>query len=242
MVQPAFATVEEAFVYCRDMDASLSERLDTFAAAARTLRPTMQEAVDRMVERLKAHEAGAVAPRPGEPMPNFALPDETGRIVTLDALLAAGPVAITFHRGHWCPYCRINTRALSQVQDAIASEGASIVAILPERQQFAARFKAEAALRYPVLSDMDNGYALSIGLAIWVGAEVQELMAKSGRDLPAYQGNAAWILPIPATFVVGQDGRVVARFIDPDYRKRMAVEDLLAALRKARGGGGVPAL
>jgi len=234
MGQPAFGTIEEAFVYCRDMDASLSERLDTFAAVSRALRPAMQEAIDRMVERLRAHQAGALAPGPGDLMPPFALPDETGRIVTLEALLADGPAAITFHRGHWCPYCRINTRVLGEVQETIVSEGASIVAILPERERYAASLKADAKLRYPVLSDMDNGYALSINLAIWVGAELQELMAKSGRELPVYQGNEGWILPIPATFVVGQDGRVVGRFIDPDYRKRMAVEDLLAALRQAR--------
>ncbi|MGH6736172.1 MAG: peroxiredoxin-like family protein [Methyloceanibacter sp.] len=237
MGQLAFATVEEAFAYCRDMDASLSERLEMFADAARQLTPALQVAVDRMVDRLKAHEAGAAAPGPGDSMPPFALPDETGRVIALNSLLATGPVAITFHRGHWCPYCRINTRVLSDVQQAIAAEGASIVAIVPERQQFAAALKADAALRYPVLSDVDNGYALSIGLAIWVGAEVQELMAKSGRDLPAYQGNDAWILPIPATFVIGQDGRVAARFIDPDYRRRMAVEDLLAGLREARDRG-----
>ena len=58
-------------------------------------------------------------------------------------------------------------------------------------------------------------------------------MRKGGRDLLDYQGNDGWLLPIPATFVVGQDGRVVARFIDPDYRHRMAVGDLLKALREA---------
>ena len=70
----AFATVEEAFRYCRDMDASLSERLDTFANVARALRPEMQEAIDRMVERLKAHNAGETAPKPGEVMPSFIAP------------------------------------------------------------------------------------------------------------------------------------------------------------------------
>ena len=59
-------------------------------------------------------------------------------------------------------------------------------------------------------------------------------MRKTGRDLPAYQGNEGWILPIPATFVVGQDARVVARFIDPDYRHRMPLDDLLKALRESR--------
>ena len=50
-------------------------------------------------------------------------------------------------------------------------------------------------------------------------------------SLPQYQGNDSWMLPIPATFVVGQDGRIKARFVDPDYRKRMAIEDLIAALK-----------
>ena len=56
-------------------------------------------------------------------------------------------------------------------------------------------------------------------------------MQEIGRDLPRYQGNESWMLPIPATFVVGQDGRIKARFIDPDYRKRMAVEELIEAMK-----------
>ena len=230
----AFATVEEAFRYCRDMDASLSERLETFANAARALRPEMQEAIDRMVERLKAYNAGEAAPKPGEIMPPFMLPDETGRLVGLDSLLADGPVAITFHRGHWCPYCRISTRALSEAQEQIEAEGAKIVAIMPDREHFAASFKLDADLRYPVLTDIDNGYALSLNLAIWVGAELERLMSAAGRDLAAYQGNAAWFMPIPATFVVAADGTVSTRFIDPDYRRRMTVEKLLAALKNAQ--------
>jgi peroxiredoxin len=216
------------------MDASLSERLETFANAARTLRPEMQEAVDRMVERLKAYNAGETAPKPGEIMPPFALPDENGRLVSLDALLAAGPVAITFHRGHWCPYCRISTQALSEAQEKIAAEGAKIVAIMPDREQFAASFKLDADLHYPVLTDIDNGYALSLNLAIWVGDELERLMSAAGRDLPGYQGNEAWFLPIPATFVVAADGTIASRFVDPDYRRRMTVEDLLAALKNAQ--------
>jgi peroxiredoxin len=233
MSQPAFASLEEAFAYCCDMDATLGERLQLFADVSRSMRPEAQEAVDRMIERLRTSEAGAAAPLPGQPMPSFSLPDETGRLVSLEDLLETGPVAITFHRGHWCPYCRINTRALAEVQEQVFSEGASIIAITPEREIFGARLKADAGLRYPVLADIDNGYAISIGLGIFVGQEVEDVMRRTGRDLPDYQGNDSWILPIPATFVVGVDGRVVARFIDPDYRHRMAVHDLLEALRQS---------
>ncbi|MGB6948306.1 MAG: peroxiredoxin-like family protein [Methyloceanibacter sp.] len=233
MTTPVFHSLDEAFFYCRDMDTSLRERLDLFSAAARRLRPAMQEAVDRMVERLMANEAGIAAPQVGDIMPPFVLPNERGELVSLAGLCKVGPVAITFHRGHWCPYCRISSRALAEAQAKVAVEGAQIVAVMPDRHQFAAKFKGEAKVRYPVLTDMDNGYALSLNLAIWVGAEVQGLMASSGRDLPHYQGNEAWLLPLPATFVVDMEGIVSARFIDPDYRRRMAIEDLLVAVRSA---------
>jgi hypothetical protein len=47
MTTPAFASLEEAFLYCRDMDASLAQRLDAFSLATRYLTPGYQEAVDR---------------------------------------------------------------------------------------------------------------------------------------------------------------------------------------------------
>jgi peroxiredoxin len=215
------------------MEGSLGERLDSFARAVRTLSPPFADAVDRLVSRLQKSGAGQNAPQVGEPMPPFHLPDEAGRVVSLDRLLSKGPVAVTFHRGHWCPYCRLNTKALAQAQTEIENDGGQIVAIMPDRQQFAETFKTESQARFPILTDMDNGYALSLNLVIWVGAEMERMIASAGRDIPNYQGNASWMLPIPATFVVGTDARIKARFVDPDYRKRMGVEALLTALRSA---------
>jgi peroxiredoxin len=232
--RPLAEALEETFQRCRDMDASLSDRLDSLANAVRTLSPPFADAVDRLVTRLQQSGVGESAPKVEEPMPPFHLPDEAGHIVSLDQLLTKGPVAVTFHRGHWCPYCRLNTRALAQAQKEIESEGCQIVAIMPDRQQFAEKFKTESQARFPILTDMDNGYALSLNLVIWVGTEMQQMISSAGRDIPNYQGNSSWMLPIPATFVVGRDGRIKARFVDPDYRKRMAIEDMIAALRSSR--------
>src|SRR5262249_26204821 len=232
--KPLPDALEEAFRDCRDREASLGERLDSFARAVRTLSPPFADAVDRLVSRLQKSGAGQNAPQVGEPMPPFHLPDEAGRVVSLDRLLSEGPVAVTFHRGHWCPYCRLNTKALAQAQTEIEKEGCQIVAIMPDRQQFAEKFKTESQARFPILTDMDNGYALSLNLVIWIGTEMERMIASAGRDIPNYQGNASWMLPIPATFVVAMDGTINARFVDPEYRKRMAVDTLLTALRSAR--------
>jgi peroxiredoxin len=161
-------------------------------------------------------------------MPTFVLPDQNGEMVRLDDLLDAGPVAITFHRGHWCPYCRININALAQAQRELA-EG-QIIGIMPDLQKFVAELKSQSKVPFPILSDVDNGYALSLNLTIWVGAELQKMLEQR-VDIPAFQGNSSWMLPVPATFVVGRDGLIRARFIDPDYRKRMTISDLLAAMR-----------
>lgn len=223
--------LRNAFLQCRDMDGTLREQLEAYAAAGREIFPAYGEAVDRLVERLLANGGGENAPRPGDPMPPFVLPDDQGRLVTLDSLVASGPVAVMFFRGHWCPYCRLNVRAVTQAMNRITAMGAQIVAIMPETQEYAGRFKAEFAAPFPVLTDLDNGYALSLNLAIWLGPEIQRLL--SYYDMASFHGNDGWVLPIPATFVVGQDGLVKARFVDPDFRKRMEIDDLLAALQSA---------
>jgi peroxiredoxin len=233
MTTATLATLGEVFLRCRDMDAGLGERLEAYSRAVRTLIPDYATAVDQLVSRLSANSAGMEAPTLGEPMPPFVLPDENGRLTSLYSLLRSGPAAITFHRGHWCPWCRISGRALAQVHRDIVAAGGQVVAIMPERQKFAAEFKASAQYPFPVLTDLDNGYAMSLNLAIWVGPDIERLLSSFGRTLPDYQGNEAWMLPIPATFVVGTDGRVAARFIDPDFRRRMSIEELLAALEKA---------
>jgi peroxiredoxin len=222
--------LNEAFLQCRDMEASLAERLQAFADAVRRFGPHFQTAVDGLVARLKQHQVGEHAPKPGEEMPNFILPDPDGRLVSLDSLLHKGPVAVTFHRGHWCPYCRINTRALAEAQNQIAAEGGQVAAIMPDREHFAAALKSESGAPFPILTDIDNGYALSLNLAIWIGEEIQTML-QGRQDLPTFQGNTSWMLPIPATFVVGRDGLIRARFMDPDYRKPMAIADMLTVLR-----------
>lgn len=225
--------LDEALVQCRDMEASLNERLACYAAAVHKANPEFAVAVDRLVARLAKSDAGSSAPMPGEPMPPFALPDENGQTISLGMLLEQGPVAVTFHRGHWCPYCRININALAHAQVEAEAHGGRIVAIMPEIQEFAREMKWESHVGFPILTDLDNGYALSLNLVIWVGAEMERMLAERGRDLPRFQGNDAWMLPIPATFVVGTDGLVKARFVDPDYRKRMDIDEMLAALRGA---------
>ena len=225
--------LEDAFVRCRNLEVPLADRLQAFANEVRALGPHFQTAIDALVNRLAQSNAGATAPKVGEPMPAFLLSDEQGRLVRLEDFLREGPVALAFNRGHWCPYCRINIDALARAEEEVGAEHRHIVAIVPDRQKFAMWLKSDAKAPFPILTDMDNGYAMTLGLAIYVGDELKQMMVSSGWDPAVSQGTDNWMLPIPATFIVGTDGIVRGRFVDPDYRTRMAIEDMVAALRSA---------
>jgi peroxiredoxin len=217
----------------RDAEGPLSERLAAYSDAHRARYPAYSKAVDTLVARLDEADGWKHAPNVGDDMPSTVLPDEAGRLVNLQDLYPDGPVAIMFHRGHWCPYCRLNINAVARRSEDIAAAGGRVVVVMPERQRYVEKLWAEANGCFALLTDLDNGYAMSLNLAIWLGPDIVRIFSRSGIDLPKYHGNDAWMVPIPATFVIGRDGKVAARFIDPDFRKRMELDDLLTALRGA---------
>jgi peroxiredoxin len=227
------STLAEAFEEICEMDAPLNVRLGAYAERLRELNFPFAEAYEDLVARLLAGEIGTTAPECGEVMPPFILPARSGVLVSLEELTARGPVVISFNRGHWCSFCKIELRTLSSFHGAIAGHGAEVVSIMPERQQFVENVDPRALASLNILSDIDNGYALSLGLVMWLGERVRELMRGRGYHLETFQGNEGWFVPLPATFVVGRDGRIISRSVDPDFRRRMDIEDILAALRGA---------
>ena len=162
------------------------------------------------------------------------LPDGDGRIVGLDELVGEGPLVVSFNRGHWCPFCKIELSSLAGAAQELAKLDAKVVSIMPDRQSFIGPLAGELRGKVSFLSDIDNAYALSLGLAMWVGEPVRALMSGIGWRLDAFQGNDAWLLPLPATFVVGPDGVILASFVDANFRERMEIADILDALRSVR--------
>lgn len=216
------------------MDGPLNVRLTAYAAKLRELNFPFAEAYDDLVARLYSGEVGREAPLVGETMPPFLLPAQNGSLVSLDELVANGPAVISFNRGHWCPFCKIELRALASHHHEIEKAGARAVSIMPERQQFSGNLNALTQDTITILTDIDNGYALTLGLVIWVGDALKVLMKGHGYHLDAFHGNDGWFLPVPATFVVDKNQRILARFVDPDFRKRMEIEDILSALNGCR--------
>jgi peroxiredoxin len=181
-------------------------------------------------------DQGRVGPRLGELMPEFNLPDENGQLISLSSLLRFGPVVISINRGHWCPYCKLELRSLAAIHSEIAQLGAGVISIMPDGAQFTGNYVAQNDLPFPVLSDIDLGYSLLLGLIFWVGPELQRLYKEAGVELEKYHGNQGYFLPMAAKFIVGCDGRVEARQVNIEFRERVEPQALIATLRRLRIG------
>jgi peroxiredoxin len=228
MTHPLVAALEDTFQKVRAKNWPLSQRLKAIADEVSAKSPDFAKAVNTFVNRLESVQAGDGAPQVGEAMPGFTMPDQDGRLVTLDEILVAGPAVLAFHRGHWCPYCRLNMVGLAEIQSKLGD--ARIHAISAEQQHYTRKLKAESGADFGFLTDTDAGYALSIGLAIWVDEFMAGLIAGAGWDIPGYQGGQAWILPVPSVFILDRKGIVRTRHVDPDYRRRMELDAIVAGV------------
>jgi len=213
------------------LEQQLAEMKAQFARTAPSGRPALYEA---KIEELRASFAMEQAIAPGDVAPDFTLPDAQGRPVSLAALREQGPVVVTFYRGGWCPYCNIQLRAYQAALPEMTALGARMVAISPQLPDGSLSTAEANALTFDVLSDVGNAAGRAFGLVYALPEELRAVMRSNNKALPGINGDESWELPLPATYVVAADGRVVLAALDVDYRRRLAPEEILAALRALR--------
>ncbi|WP_327428517.1 peroxiredoxin-like family protein [Streptomyces sp. NBC_01236] len=190
------------------------------------IREIMRRAGQELADSGQADRALAV----GAQAPRFTLPTATGQTLSLDGLLAAGPVVLTFYRGAWCPYCNIALRALQQHHAAITARGASLVAVSPQIPDESLSLTEKHDLAFDVLSDIGSDTAKQYGLAFDLSEDLAAVYDRLGFDLQRVNGGHPRTLPLPATYVIDRAGTIRWAFVDTDYTTRAEPADILAAL------------
>ncbi|WP_291423096.1 peroxiredoxin-like family protein [Acidocella sp.] len=168
----------------------------------------------------------------GAMFPDFVLPSAEGRLVALAEQLARGPVVLSFFRGEWCPFCKLTLDALSEALPRIEAAGASLLALTPETGGLPLSMKTRHGAVFEVLADVDFGVGLSAGVVFKIPKLYRARLDAAGLNFPQRHGNAAWCLPVPATFIIAPDGCIAWRFVDVDFTHRAEPDGILAALRR----------
>ena len=168
----------------------------------------------------------------GDRAPDFELPDVDGGRVRLSDVLRGGPVVLTFYRGAWCPYCNTSLQGFQAELGDVMDAGGYLVAVSPQAEAGSAEMASSNALSFPVLSDAGNRVSRAYGLVFRVDEQTKAQYQAVGIDLPAVNGVDAWELPVPATYVIGQDGVIRSAFVEADYTRRADPRDVIEALRQ----------
>jgi len=185
------------------------------------------------MERVRAAATIDAALKVGQLAPDFKLPDAFGNPVSLSALLARGPVVISFYRGEWCPFCNIELRALQQALPTIEQLGATLVAISPEMPDHGIIASEKNKLTFPVLSDFGNKVARQFGIVFQIGQELKEFSRNAFKnDIALRNGEDSYQLPVPATYVLDTRGVIRFAHVDVDYMiGRAEPEEIISALK-----------
>lgn len=195
--------------------------------------PSVIETMHRATAELIASGAAGRALKAGDRAPAFTLHDPDGKPVSSAELLAQGPLVVSFYRGVWCPYCNMELQALQAALPDFEASGAKLVAISPQTAVNSRKSVRQNALGFPILSDTHNDVAASFGLRFELPDYLVELYKALKNDLPSFNGDPSWTLPMPGRFVIGQDGIILYAEVNPDYTRRPEPEDMLPALRRA---------
>jgi peroxiredoxin len=219
---------------------SLQARLDAFKADFEAGKPpysvprTVIDTMHRATDELIASGAAALALKAGDLAPSFVLNDPDGKPVSSAELPAQGPLVVSFYRGVWCPYCNLELQALQETLADITTRGARLVAISPQTAPNSRKSQRDNKLGFPILSDVKSQVADAFGIRFALPSDLIEVYAGFGNDLPRINDDPAWVLPMPARYVVGTDGIIAYAEVNPDYTHRPDPSELLPVLDRLK--------
>jgi peroxiredoxin len=218
---------------------SLQAKLDAFKADCEAGKPpynvpysvieTMHRATAELIESGTARRAK----KAGDVAPSFALKDPDGNVISSADLLKRGPVVLSFYRGVWCPYCNMELQALEATKPEFDKYGASLVAISPQTAPNSRRSVRQNNLSFPILSDVKGKVGAAFGLRFDLPDYLVELYKQLKNDLPTFNDDPSWTLPMPARYVIGQNGVILYSEVNPDYTRRPEPEDMIPVLQQA---------
>jgi peroxiredoxin len=202
--------------------------ITSFQSFAQKSKEERKALFDGANKRLKESMIEEKVPKVGDTFPDLEL---KGKKVS--EYLKEGALVVTFYRGGWCPYCVKQLKNINSSIEKIINK-ANLIAISPEQEKEVQNTKRKNKLKFPIISDNENKIARKLNLTFRVEPEVVKEYKALGIDLKRSQGNDSYELPMPATFVIGENRKILYTFADADYTKRASTEDIMQAIKEAQ--------
>ena len=168
----------------------------------------------------------------GDRAPDFKMSDQDGQEKSLEAALREGPVLLVFLRAEWCSYC---VRHLQEFQDNIQeihdAGQVKVIAVSPQEKSYMREFHKEHQFSFPILHDEDHSVMKDYKVFFHVTDKYNNYIEQAkGNRIEVFNGDTEAVMPVPATYLIGQDKIIKYVHYDPDYKKRSDVKEVIANL------------
>ena len=211
---------------------SLKSKLDAKKEASKLKTdPTTAKVFKEGIESVMESGVLENALKVGDVAPNFKLKIALGETVDLYEYLKKEKVVLTLYRGGWCPYCNITLQQLQQELPNFKTNGAQLIALTPELPDKSLSTSEKHDLKFEVLSDVGNKVAKEYGIVFKLTNEVAEIYNRF-FSIVDFNGDASNELPLAATYIIDQEGKIIYAFLDADYRNRAEPSELTEVLKK----------
>ncbi len=167
----------------------------------------------------------------GDPAPTIKGVDQNGEVFDSENILDNGPVLLIFYRGAWCGICKKHLSAVQDSLQLLLDKGVSVVVVTPEHSESIQKMVKKTKATFSIIHDEKYKIMDAYGVSYKIGKETvprsYSFVLNNTREV---NGNTDDILPVPATFLIGDDGVVKYVHYDPDYRNRSKVSTILTYL------------
>lgn len=167
----------------------------------------------------------------GDLAPDFKVKNQKNEEISLNELLDKGNVVITFYRGNWCPFCNAYLANLRDSLSYILDRNTQLIAISPESHENIVATSDKHEPGFHLVGDDDNLIMKEYKVLFNVTKRYQTRI-KVGlfTDIATHNNQEKAQLPIPATFVIDKDKKIIYKHFDIDFRERAPIHEIINVL------------
>ncbi|WP_127845829.1 peroxiredoxin-like family protein [Psychroflexus aestuariivivens] len=169
----------------------------------------------------------------GDNAPVITMKSSNSEEISLESLYRTQPLVVIFYRGYWCPVCNRHLSEFAERAVEIENAGAKIIAVTPETYENTEKTIDNTGIDFTVISDADGSVMTAFDVQFDVTDEYHSMIEeKLNASISETNANKQATLPVPATFIIDTNGRIVYKQFNPDYKQRASVNDILENLPK----------
>ena len=165
----------------------------------------------------------------GEEAPLISGVDQFNKQINSNEILKNNKILLLFYRGNWCPYCRKHLKTLQENLVELTNKGYYVIVVSPEKPEKTEETTKKVKATFSIIHDIDNTIMKSYKVAFEVNKEtVQSYYGFTKNKIEEYNQQDTNTLPVPATYIIGENGKIAFVHYDPDYTNRKDLKEILS--------------